>query len=363
MTTDTDFLGNPVTGATGISLHHYMTAIGELQRYQGDPLQTIAEALDGAPRFAMARLLAAWAHLLSTEPQAPAAVETLFADCLALPLNARERAHLAAAQAFACGRWQLASQLLEKLSAAWPRDPLALHAGHLCDFLRGDSERLQARIGRALPHWTDEDPGYHALLGMYAFGCEETGDYRAAERYGRQALELEPRDGWAHHAVAHVFEMEGRCREGIDWMSQRESLWSSNSFLAIHNAWHWALFHLAQGNSAEALAVFDQRMAGGTSTVTVDLIDASSLLWRLSRLGVDVGARWQAVAEGWAAVGVPGLYAFNDFHAMMAWASTGDERRMSAWLAAQTDTGAHATGDHAEISSTIGAPLLEALAA
>src|SRR3546814_3749330 len=61
-------------------------------------------------------------------------------------------------------------------------------------------------------------PGYHAVLAMHAFGLEETGLYASAEENARRAVEIEPRDGWAQHAVAHVMEMQGRQREGIAWM-------------------------------------------------------------------------------------------------------------------------------------------------
>lgn len=45
-------------------------------------------------------------------------------------------------------------------------------------------------------------PAYSIALGMYAFGLEETADYARAEATGRQALEFQPLDCWAHHAVA-----------------------------------------------------------------------------------------------------------------------------------------------------------------
>ncbi len=41
---------------------------------------------------------------------------------------------------------------------------------------------------------------------------------RSAERQGRRGVELEPRDGWAQHAVAHVMEMQSRQQDGIAWM-------------------------------------------------------------------------------------------------------------------------------------------------
>ena len=87
-------------------------------------------------------------------------------------------------------------------------------------------------------------PGYHALLGMHAFGLEESGDYERAEASGRLAVELEPRDGWAQHAVVHVLEMQGRHADGIQWMRANPDAWSRESFFAVHNWWHLALFHL-----------------------------------------------------------------------------------------------------------------------
>jgi hypothetical protein len=245
----------------------------------------------------------------------------------------------------------------------YPRDALALQAGHVGDYLRGDPRMLRDRIGRVTDQWRAADPGYHAVLGMLAFGYEETGDYHRAESFGRRALELEPGDAWAHHAVAHVFEMNGRSRDGIAWMRERQPHWAEDNFLAVHNWWHWALFHLDLGEIDAVLALFDGPIHGARSTVTVDLIDASALLWRLQLRGVDVTGRWDSVADCWRAVGKPGLYAFNDFHAMMAWVGAGDDGHAARWIAAQTGQDPRETGEHAAISAEVGAPLLKALAA
>ena len=136
-------------------------------------------------------------------------------------------------------------------------------------------------------------PGYHAVLGMHAFGLEETGDYAAAEKSGRDAVELEPRDGWAQHAVAHVMEMQGRQRDGIAWMPDNADGWSRDSFFAVHNWWHVALYHLDLGEIDEVLALFDGPIYGARSRVILDMIDASAMLWRLHLRGIDVGDRWQ----------------------------------------------------------------------
>lgn len=358
-----DPLGNPITGATDTALEQYAQSLAQFHCYRGDPVATIEDATTTEPEFAMGHLLHAWLHLLSTEPTAVAIARADLERCAALPLNRRERSHAAAIESFANGHWHKASRILEDLSIEYPRDALALQAGHVGDYLRGDPRMLRDRIAQAIGHWSESDPGYHALLGMYAFGCEETGDYQRADRFGRKALELEPADAWAHHAVAHVFEMAGRSRDGIEWMRERQSHWAEDNFLAVHNWWHWALFHLDLGEIDAVLALFDGPIHGSRSTVTVDLIDASALLWRLELRGTDVKGRWHSVAETWRAAAQPGLYAFNDFHAMMAWVGAGDAERASQWLQAQTGQPADRTGDHARISAEVGAPLLDAVAA
>jgi len=168
------------------------------------------------------------------------------------------------------------------------------------------------------------------------FGLEECADYARAEAFGRRSVELEPRDGWGWHAVAHVMEMQGRRRDGVAWLSQRSADWSDGSFFAIHNWWHLALFHLGLEQIDEVIALVDQRVLGTASPVVLDMIDASAILWRLRLRGIDVGGRWHALAERWAAASVESTYAFNDMHAMMAFVGT-DRMAAAAALAVDDD--------------------------
>src|SRR5690606_3041823 len=85
------------------------------------------------------------------------------------------------------------------------------------------------------------------MFGMYAFGLVECGRYQEAERLGREGTKRAPnnREPWAHHAIAHIFEMHGRLNEGIQWLEAYSSTWNDcNSFMYTHNWWHTALFHL-----------------------------------------------------------------------------------------------------------------------
>ena len=350
------------TGATPTSFEHYARALHQLQCYIDDPVATVDQALAESPDFVMAHLLRAYLHLLGTEPEGIAVARASAQVAAALGGDARERAHLAAVQHLAEGRWHRAGRVLEDIAIDHPHDLLALQAGHLVDFYTGNARMLRDRVARALPAWSAEIPGYHALLGMYAFGLEETADYTRAEQHGRTAVELNPRDGWAQHAVAHVMEMQGRSRDGIAWMRANPDAWSKDSFFQVHNWWHLALYHLELGEIDEVLALFDGPIHGARSTVVLDMVDASALLWRLHLRGVDVSDRWQTVAHGWEPVAAAGNYVFNDLHAAMAFVGAGRSEALNRVLEAQ-QTAMARDDDNAAFTREVGHPLTLAIKA
>jgi hypothetical protein len=158
---------------------------------------------------------------------------------------------------------------------------------------------------------------------MYAFGLAEAGDYQLAEGVGRRALELDPDNAGAVHAVAHVLEMQGRAGEGIAWLEATAPAWTRSPGYAPHLWWHLALYHLDLSDTDAALRIFDRQLQGGAGPETSVLVDASALLWRLMLRGVDVEARWRPVAEAWAQRLVGGLRPFSDTHAMLAFVAAG----------------------------------------
>ena len=217
----------------------------------------------------------------------------------------------------------------------YPRDLLALQAGHLMDFFRASARDLRDRLARALPRWSASTPGHSILLGMYAFGLEETGDYARAEAVGREAIDGDPYDCWAHHAVAHVMEMQGRVQDGIGWAAAREPYWAGDdNFFKVHNWWHRALCHLDLGQADEVLRLYDGPIRGSRSVIALDLVDASALLWRLSMTGHDVGARWAELAACWDQHADGRLYPFNDWHAVMAQLGAGREAEVDRVIGA-----------------------------
>jgi tetratricopeptide (TPR) repeat protein len=357
-----DSFGHDFSGANDASLQALLQAQDELRCYLNDPAASVELALSASPDMTMAHVMKAWLYLLGTEPGGIAVARACCEAAAALPANEREQQHLKAASLLAHGHLQEAARVLEDLSLRYPHDLLALQAGHQIDFFRGDSRMLRDRIARALPAWGPGQHGRHAVLSMYAFGLEETGDYAGAERFGRQALELEPRDGWAWHAVAHVLEMRNDPAAGVAWLAPQAAVWSRDSFFAVHNWWHLALFHLELGLVDEVLRLYDGAIAGTGSSLMLDLVDASAMLWRLKLRGVDAGARWTALAERWAAASVPGLYAFNDVHAMMAYTGAGQAGRQRELLEAQR-AAMERDNDNAGFTREVGEPVLRALQA
>lgn len=318
--------GNALSGATGEALDLYCDAVVAFNLYRGDPFAPLDRALAIAPEFTMAHALKAYLYAVATEPEANITAQRALKDALPLQKTEQEASHLSVLRQLLDGNWTAAAEALDFHCADYPHDLIALQCGHLLDFYRANARDLRDRIARALPLWSAEIPGYSLLLGMYAFGLEECADYTEAEEYGRGATELEPFDCWAHHAVSHVLEMQGRAREGIQWMQEREPFWAGeDNFFRVHNWWHRALYHLDLGEVDEALAIYDGPIRSEHSEVALDLVDASALLWRLNMSACDVGERWGELAQAWDRHADGRQYPFNDWHACMAYLGAGRE--------------------------------------
>lgn len=346
----------PVSAGTAASLTAFETALTQFNGYMDDPVATIDAALTEQPDFVIGRILKAEMMISAWERSVTGEVRAIRDALVALQgkANERERGHIAAIAAWVDGDWAGYKDGLDRVLVDHPRDLMALQAGHLADFYHGDRDNLRGRVARALPAWSAADPGYSYVLGMLAFGLEECGDYGRAEETGRRALALEPFDGWAQHAVAHVMEMQARQPEAIAFMEDASARWSRpGNALAVHNWWHTGLYHLDQGHIDRALEIFDRGVRPGTSSVQLEMLDAAAFLWRLHLRGIDVGNRWDNVAATYAECAEDGFYVFNDLHAMMAYTATGrtaDADRLMAVVERQGAT----PGTNGAMTSAIG---------
>jgi len=326
-----------MSGANAKSLEVYERALRALNIYLGDPVAIIDEALAGQPDFAMGNILRAQVQVTMWERSVVAGIRESIArlESLQGAMNDRERRHAGALKAWAAGDWQRHRDELGSLLAEYPRDLLALQVAHLADFFHADRESLRDRVARALPGWSRDDDAYGLLLGMHAFGLEECGSFGKAEEIGHTALHYDAEDCWAQHAVAHVLEMQARQSEGIQFMELRTKHWAqADNGFAFHNWWHTALYHLDQGRPQRALEIYDAGIRPQPSEIRLMMLDAAALLWRMHLRGLDVGKRWQEVADAYGKGDENGFYAFNDMHAMMAFVATGRGKEAAALLKA-----------------------------
>ena len=299
-------------------------ALELLLTQRGNPSVEIEAVLGDDPKYALAHCLRA-ALIVRTDETA--ARSSLAASVLAIKaacpdMDDPAHRHAEAARAWLDGAPAVAVERYGAILIDRPRDILALVVAHALDFRLGRRRMLRDRVAQVLPEWGADMEGYASVLAMYAFGLEENGQYRRAERIARRALAIDPRHPGAIHVVSHVMEMQGRAREGLAFLAATEWGWVDTGF-SVHLAWHRALFYLDANNPEAALATYDAQIAKpGASNISA-LADASALLWRLQLRNIDVSGRWRRLADQWEMQTVAGARPFYVVHAMMAFAAAG----------------------------------------
>lgn len=235
-----DSRGLPVSTESDAALESYERAAQETHGYFGNPLASLDAALAEDPDFAMAHALRADLAVMSSEqgalPLIRQGIEAV--ERIGNRATQRERAHLAAARAWMEGDFRRSVEIYNAIAIEHPR----------------------------------------------------------AEDVGRQALDLNRRDPWAVHAIQHVFEMQGRVHDGVEWLQSTAPDWQ-DSALAFHNWWHLSLHYMEIGEDQAALDLYDRVIHPKPTAIALELVDASQFLWRMTLRGVDVGGRWAELAD------------------------------------------------------------------
>jgi tetratricopeptide (TPR) repeat protein len=273
-----------------------------------------------------------------------------------------ERALVDACSAYAYGNPSAAARRLSAALHARPHDLLLLKLQHAVCFILGRPRDMRAGTELALSASDPALPGHAYVLGCHAFALEETGDLQAAEAAGRSAVALDPHDAWGAHAVAHVLERSDRAHSGLAWLDDVEpALQGCNNFRG-HIAWHRSLFLFQLERYEAALALYDREIAVHLGRDYRDVANASSLLLRLEQEGVDVGGRWQRLAElAREHIGDHAL-AFADAHYMLSLVRAGDAAHARAFLAALRER-ALLSSHAAMVNRRAGLPIAEGLLA
>ena len=348
-----DIHGLPISTASAQAAAAFdHTVLGYL-KYRADMAARLGAVLAADGEFGLAHCLKGYFALLSyKQANVPVAVE-------AAQAARRLTANATRARAGACGgagsldrrRSRSRARRLGEILREHPLDVLAFRLAHFNNFWLGRPGAMRASVERVKPKWGGDLPGYGTVLSCHCFALEECGDYAIAEPSGRAAIAIDPGDIWGTHAVAHIMEMQGRHAEGIAWLDELERHWQGGNNLLHHLWWHRALFHLERKEFDAVLELYDQRFRNLASPLTqaqpdlyIDVQNAASMLFRLELLGIDVGARWNEIADKAEARIGDCLSAFTLPHWMMALAATGREAAARRMLRRDAGVRAQARG-------------------
>ena len=284
--------------------------------------------------------LPALAHFAALSDAALAKAESLAAGA-----TDRERKHVLALGAWCAGDIRRMNAIWETILVDHPHDILALRIAHTMHFFLGDLAQMRDSMARVMPRWDESVPGYGYVLGCRAFSLEENNDLVQAEPMGKRAVEINENDIWAGHCVAHVLEAQGRRSEGIEWIDSHEQAWRKRGVFAQHMWWHRALHYLELEQFGAVMDAYDRQFWAEPAEDNILIGNASSMLMRLDMLGIDVGDRWDSVAEICAGRIDGRLRPFNDLHFIMALTMAGRREVARAMLDSMRDfANAHTDG-------------------
>ncbi|MDR6873023.1 tetratricopeptide (TPR) repeat protein [Bosea sp. BE125] len=316
-----DLSGDRVTVGNDAARLAWNDTLEALLAHAAATPEHLARTLEADPGFALAHAAKGLMLLSLARPELLGAAR----DCLAKaqtamtqrPVTRRERMVTEALALWLAEAPRQAAQRLEAILESHPLDVLALKLSHGLRFMLGDQAEMLASLRRVAPGFADSHPLSGYVHGCYAFALEEQGFYAEAERTGRRAVALSPRDAWGRHAVAHVLEMTGRSEEGVAWLGDSRN-WAHANNLRFHIVWHLALFRLERGETAEVLRLYDEDIRGEQTDDYRDIANGASLLARLDYAGVDVGSRWEELAAKAESRVHDGRLVFADLHYALA---------------------------------------------
>ena len=319
-----DARGLAISATDATSVARYEAALACLLGQREDTAARVADALAHDPRLVIAYGLHA-ARLVLTGPRDGKRSPPRL-TCSTISHPAPPSASAAMRRRHAPG--SKATRRSRSTAMAHPSSTTRATAWRCTSRTRSISGSAGARCcatasPQALPKWEPSLPGYGHVLGMHAFGLEENGDYAAAEATARESLRVTPDNAGAIHVIAHVMEMQGRAREGVEWLAATQRLWAGNPGYSTHLTWHLALFHIELDDLPAAISIYRDTLAprAAAPAATAALIDATALLWRLDLRGAHVRAHWRALAALWGRAALAGERAFTLVHALLAFAA------------------------------------------
>jgi hypothetical protein len=294
-----DSLGNPVSAMGAETLRAVDDFVEGFLAYE-TRAEGIVGAADAAPDCCLANVYAglSWMFLEAPDAALRAAPYLAAAERCSAAATGRERLNLQVLRAWVAEDLPEALRLCERTADEFPRDLLIVKVHQYFEFNRGNSPAML----RAALKVAERNADIPHLHGMLAFAYEQCHLLDEAEGAARTALDLQRKEPWAQHALAHVFLTRGRIDAGAAFLESLQDTWTGlNSFMITHLWWHLALFYLSQGRRTKVLDIYDRYCWAFTKEYSQDQVGAVSLLARMELAGIDVGRRWQEIGDFLAA--------------------------------------------------------------
>ena len=345
----------------------YERAVFSLLAHRADTLAHLEEALRVDPMFALPQLLRGFAmRLLCRSDLLPSVGDALsIAERSFVQRGSTLREALIAdsLRAWCAGDVDGAIASLARCCEAHPTCLVSMKLHHALCFLHGKHQLMRRALERTLTHLSPDLPGYGYVLGCHAFALEETGAYGPAMRQAQRAIERAPNDAWAYHALLHVWTMQDQSADGLRFVRLRGNRFAGGNNFVAHIAWHHALFAIAEGELDEALGLYDGEISAALGRDYRDLANCASLLYRLSRAGVDVGSRWEVLADlAEQRIGDHQL-AFADAHYLLALLGAGRHKQATIFVEGMRAKASARIDHDALVARRVGLPLAEGMAA
>ncbi|MEJ6389397.1 tetratricopeptide repeat protein [Gymnodinialimonas ulvae] len=317
-----DAFGQPTTITAGAGLAHWTQTQQAFLAHSAATPDHLAKTLDADPNFALAHAVKGFFLLLLGRRElvqtAQEAANIARASDRNRPVTPRERAFIDGLDVWLGGYPSKAVAHLDQVLLTHPGDPLAMKISHAIRFILGDAQGMRRSIEQVMPAYGADHPARGYVMGCHAFALEETGEYGRAAAAGSAALEFSPDDAWGLHAVAHVYDMVAEPAKGLNWLKGREAAWAHCNNFRYHVWWHKALMHLDLGQTDIVLDLYDTLIRADKTDDYRDISNATSLLMRLELEGIDVGTRWDELADVSAARTDDGSLIFADLHYLLA---------------------------------------------